>query len=498
MQPPPARRYETIDMHLPETPSSSSDKSTVDSAVAKGPWWREMNRYHWFVFMVASLGWLFDTMDQQLFNIARVPAMRELLQPEPGVQADKGLISSKAGDATSIFLIGWGTGGILFGILGDLIGRARCMMMTILLYSAFTGLSALSRNFTEFAMYRFLTGLGVGGEFAVGVSLVAEVMPDRARPFVLGLLQALSAVGNVTAAFIGMILGSLAERNVISSSNGWRMMFVIGTVPALLALLIRRRLKEPERWQAVAAKVGLNERLRGYFGELFGQWRWTKNALIGLTLASSGIIGLWGIGFFSIDLQRSVFRAQYEDEYKKQGSVDGQAIASQKEAAQVIDGKVSYWASVTSLTLNIAAFFGIYAFSRITPYLGRKPTFAIFFVLALVSTAGVFMYFRTTTDVFWMIPIMGFCQLALFGGYAIYFPELFPTRLRSTGTSFCYNGARFVAAAGPAVLGLLTSRVYHDQPQPLRYAGVTMCAIFLLGLIVLPFAPETKGQPLPE
>jgi hypothetical protein len=159
---------------------------------------------------------------------------------------------------------------------------------------------------------------------------------------------------------------------------------------------------------------------------------------------------------------------------------------------------VGFWAGMTSLMMNVGAFFGIYAFSYVTHFLGRKRTFALSFVLALVSTAFTFWFFRSTADVFWMIPIMGFCQLALFGGYAIYFPELFPTRLRSTGTSFCYNGARFVAAAGPTTLGLLTNRVYSGYAEPMRYAGVTMCAIFLLGLMVLPFAPETKGQPLPE
>jgi hypothetical protein len=116
----------------------------------------------------------------------------------------------------------------------------------------------------------------------------------------------------------------------------------------------------------------------------------------------------------------------------------------------------------------------------------------------MISTAFVFAYLDQFSEIFWMIPIMGFCQLALFGGYAIYFPELFPTRLRSTGTSFCYNVGRFVAAVGPAALGLLTAHVYQDKAEPLRYAGVTMCGIFLLGLVVLPFAPETKGQPLPE
>jgi MFS family permease len=442
-----------------------------------GPWYKGLTRYHWFVLTVAALGWLFDTMDQQLFNLARVPAMREL------VPADA--VKEYAGYATSIFLIGWGTGGILFGIMGDLIGRVRTMVLTILLYSLFTGLSAISRGFLDFALFRFLTGLGVGGEFAVGVSLVAEAMPDRARPFALGLLQALSAVGNILAALISMLLGHLGETGVLSSSESWRLMFCIGTVPALLTIFIMRRLKEPERWQAIARTGTLRERLRGYFTALFANPRWTRNALVGLALASSGIIGLWAIGFFSIDLQRYVFRIQFE----KEGL-----------SPHEVDGKVDFWAGWTSVMLNLGAFFGIYAFSRITHYIGRRPAFAISFVLAMISTALTFLFFESKGDVFWLIPIMGFCQLALFGGYAIYFPELFPTRLRSTGTSFCYNVARFVAAAGPAVLGLLTSRVYagFPEPDPFRYAGVTMCAVFLIGLLVLPFAPETKGQPLPE
>src|SRR5713101_3619268 len=118
------------------------------------PWWHELTRYHWFVLLVASLGWLFDTMDQQLFNIARRPAMRKLLEPAPGVEPDKDQVAAYSGYATSIFLIGWGTGGIAFGIMGDLIGRAKTMMLTILLYSAFTGLSALSTGFWDFALYR--------------------------------------------------------------------------------------------------------------------------------------------------------------------------------------------------------------------------------------------------------------------------------------------------------------------------------------------------------
>ncbi len=160
---------------------------------AKTPWYRELNRYHWFVLTVAALGWLFDTMDQQLFTLARKPAMQELLAvPAPEDETNEAAderkqkfaknVADYGGYATSIFLIGWATGGLAFGILGDRIGRARTMLLTILIYSLFTGLSAFARGFWDFAFYRFLTGLGVGGEFAVGVALVAEVMPDTARP----------------------------------------------------------------------------------------------------------------------------------------------------------------------------------------------------------------------------------------------------------------------------------------------------------------------------
>src|SRR5207302_1036123 len=138
------------------------------------PWYRELNREHWFVLIVSSLGWLFDTMDQQLFNLARRPAISELLSAHSGSPASAGAIAEYSGYATMIFMIGWASGGVIFGILGDRIGRAKTMMLTVLLYSLFTGLSVLSTSVWDFSVYRLLTGLGVGGQFAVGVALVAE------------------------------------------------------------------------------------------------------------------------------------------------------------------------------------------------------------------------------------------------------------------------------------------------------------------------------------
>ena len=454
-----------------------------------GRWTRELTRYHWFVLIVAALGWLFDTMDQQLFVLAREPAMRELLAPSPGEVPADTAVKAYSTYATSIFLIGWATGGLAFGVLGDRIGRAKTMLLTILIYSFCTGLSAFSVGFWDFAFYRFLTGLGVGGEFAVGVSLVAEVMPERARPFALGLLQALSAVGNVTAALLGMFLGHLESADAFSDLqvfgtqvNAWRIMFVIGVLPALLAIVIRLGLKEPERWTAVSTEESAKKQL-GSYKELFGDPRWRRNAIIGLLLACSGIIGLWGIGFFTFDLIGSILRKRFE---------------AQGMSGSELDGTVGWWKGIAAVMFNLGAFFGIYGFSYLAHYMGRRPAFAIAYVASMLSTALVFGLLNRFSDIFWMVPLAGFCQLSLFGGFAIYFPELFPTRLRSTGTSFCYNVGRYVAAAGPAALGLLTANVFAGYAEPLRPAGLTMCSIFLLGLLVLPFAPETKGQPLPE
>src|SRR5437868_14094020 len=186
------------------------------SAAPARAWYKELTRYHWLVFVVASLGWLLDCMDQQLFNLARRPAMFELLHVRPGDAAMAGKVAEYAGYATMTFMIGWAIGGVLFGILGDRLGRVKTMVQCILFYSAFTGLSVLSTGVWDFSAFRFLTGLGVGGEFAVGVALVAEVMPGHVRPYALGALQACSAVGNIMAAGIGISLGQLEQAHVIA------------------------------------------------------------------------------------------------------------------------------------------------------------------------------------------------------------------------------------------------------------------------------------------
>ncbi|MDQ3621689.1 MAG: MFS transporter [Verrucomicrobiota bacterium] len=455
------------------------------------PWWRTLNRYHWFIFAMASLAWLFDCLDQQLFLLARGSAMKALLPPE----ADPKLY---AGYATSIFVAGWATGGLIFGAVGDRIGRAKTLTLTVLLYSLCTGLSAFSQGWIDFAIYRFITGLGVGGVFGLAVALVADGLPDAARSSALGSLQALSAVGNVTAGLISMGLGSV-EGSWFKAGDAWKYMFLIGALPAFLCVFLQMRLKEPEKW-VIAREEGRRTGVAfGSYKSLFGEARWRTPALLGMMLCVSGVIGLWGIGFFSPELV---------------GDVIDRSLREQGVPAAEVPGQKTYWIGVNMIVQNIGSFFGMLVFTRYAQIWGRRRAFAVAFVCAMVATIGYFQLFNSKSDI-WMSAVMGFFQLALFAGFAIYLPELFPIRLRSTGTSFCYNVGRFLAASGPFTLGVLQKNIADSaitklgpvaddvaraaaKVQAFREACSWLSLVFLVGLVALIFLPETKGRPMPE
>ncbi|HLA83234.1 MAG TPA: MFS transporter [Thermoguttaceae bacterium] len=560
--------------------TSSSDSAPRDKA-----WFRQLNGYHWLVLSVCTAAWAFDCLSQQIFNLTRKPAMDSLTDSLMSAERFAPL-------TTTALMVGWATGGIIFGILGDRIGRAKTMTIMILCFSISTGLCGLSVTVWDYLAYCFVMGVGAGGIFPIGCTLVAESLPDKTRSPALGMMQTFSAVGNVGAGLIALGIVALLAAGVVSTY--WRWLFSIGIIPSLLAVIVASKLREPDVWKRAVAE---GRTKKAGLGQLFAERRWRRNAIVGLLLAASGVVGLWSIGVFSNDLTQLFVGSQYDDarrlagesakdrefvalalassdnfaEAKKGTILDrqllgetandtvpqilykaamdlethNQAVSPEAVLAQVRqhgkDGKavseedlsrmkeilasptaesslaehvariatrqkarnitVLQWAAVTLICFNIGAFFGMYAFAKVSQKLNRRPTFAIFFTLAMVSTAVAFAFMSKMPRDLWMVALMGGAQLSVFGGYAIYFPELFPTRLRSTGTSFCYNVGRYLAAFGPLTLVVLKPRLITHLGDPVlafRYAGVVMCSCYLVGLAALLFAPETKDQPLPE
>lgn len=419
--------------------------------------------YHWLVVIIASLGWLFDCMDQRLFILARTPAMRELMPA--GTSAAE--ITKFGTYATTAMILGWATGGIFFGMMSDKWGRVKTMVATLLVYSGFTGLSGFSTSWLDFTIYRFLVGLGVGGMFGAATTLVAESVPGRVRAVALGALQALSALGNIIGSLISLRVDPSAP-SMVGGYSGWRVLFFVGILPALLVIPIVFVLREPEAWKRAkaAAAVGVKKTV-GSPVELFRNPRWRKNSIIGLLLGVSGMIGLWGIGFFSPELINTALAGEAPERINR---VRGVSTALQ----------------------DVGAFFGMVAFTTVASLVSRRLAFFFAFLSGMFVTAFVFNSLDSAADAYWMLPMMGFVQLALFAGYSIYFPELFPTRLRGTGVGFCYNTVRYLAAPAPILLGYLSAALSF------RTAAVVMSSVYLIGMVALIWAPETKGKPLPE
>lgn len=434
-------------------------------AAPEGGVFAGVTRYHWLVVLIASAGWLFDCMDQRLFILAREPALAELL----GGQAAREVVKTYGGYATTAMMIGWATGGILFGMMSDKWGRVKTMVATLLVYSGFTGLSGLAQSWQEFIAYRFLVGLGVGGMFGAATTLVAESVPGRFRAVALGSLQALSATGNIMGSLISFLIPP-AQTEFLGSLSGWRVLFFVGVLPALLAAPMLLWLKEPEPWKAAKAAAARGEAHKqvGSLRDLFGHPRWRRHAVVGLMLGVAGMIGLWGIAFFSPELITEALRGEPQE-------------------------KVNRVRALGTALQDAGAFCGMMAFTAVAALLTRRLAFLLSFLLCALTVAFVFGALRTEAQAYWMLPLMGFATLSAFAGYSIYFPELFPTRLRGTGVGFCYNTVRYLAAPAPALLGHLSVWI-----GSFRTAAMLMCAIYLVGLVALIWAPETKGRPLPE
>jgi len=518
-----------------------SSAPTLESYPTLRPWWRLLKSYHWYVFALAAFGWLFDCFDQQIFTMSRSITMRDLLP-----LADSATQLSYGGWATSIFILGWATGGLIFGVMGDRWGRAKTMAATILVYAACTGLSGFAKSWGFFALFRFLTGAGVGGEVAVGAALIAEEVRDKARSHAPGPLQALSTIGAILAAFsLGIVVPS--EK----LGWGWRGLYYLGALPGLAAVFIFWRLKEPEKWvaaKAAAAKEHTSEQF-GRLSHLFTQPQWRRRTLVGLGLAVAGQIGLWGVGFYTPELIDSAIptiekstRPKLEaimnatsadthvaaidalDAKEKQKYVELVWRVSERkdrgEAAQVLaipadathkaklqtlvqkaitDDEKTHLKSRGGYLQQLGAFFGISCFTILAARFGRRVSFLIALLLAWASLLLAFSTFHEPNQIWYLWPILGFGALAPFGGYAIYFPELFPTRLRTTGTSFCYNVGRYITAFGLLILGPLAKALDGVGGLPgFRVAAMVLASSYLIGIVALIWAPETVNQPLPE
>ena len=436
------------------------------------PWWKEVTWYHLLVVLIASCGWLFDCMDQRIFVLTREPALREVL----GAGVTDATVKDWGGWATTVMMIAWATGGIIFGIMSDRWGRVKTMVVTLLIYSGFTGLSGISRSPAEFLLYRFMVGLGVGGMFGAATTLVAESVPGRLRAIALGALQTLSACGNI----IGSLLSTQirpGQADFWHGMTGWRVLFFVGVLPALLVVPMIFILREPERWKEAKRRAaeGLDQGKRfGSIPDLLRHPVWRRNLLVGVGLGLAGMAGLWGIGFFSPELISTALKG---------------------EPQHVVDLVRGYGTALQ----DVGCFFGMMTFTILATALGRRVTFAGAFTLCLVVTIFVFNSLRSGTDAYWMLPMMGFAHLSVFAGYSIYFPEIFPTRLRGTGVGFCYNTVRYLAAGFPTMLMMLNNQLtLHNVSDPFRKAATALSFIFVLGLVTLIWAPETKGKPLPE
>jgi MFS family permease len=422
--------------------------------------------YHWLVVVIASCGWLFDCMDQRLFILGRESALKELLANDPqGLASIKTLI----GYATTSMILGWATGGIIFGMMSDRLGRVKTMVATLIVYSGFTGLSGFAHSWVDFTIYRFLVGLGIGGMFGAATTLVAESVPGQFRAVALGSLQALSALGNIIGSVVSLAIPP-GSPDFIAGFSGWRVLFFVGILPSLMVVPIIFALKEPDSWLKAKAAAAAGVLPKGNIGspvELFRDPRWRRNTIVGLFLGVSGMIGLWGIGFFSPELISTALKGAPQDVVDR---VRGLGTAFQ----------------------DVGSFFGMVTFTVVASFLSRRLAFLGALMLSMVVTMFVFTSLHTASDAYWMLPMMGFAQLAVFAGYSIYFPELFPTRLRGTGVGFCYNTVRYLAAPAPILFGALAT------VMTFRTAAVLMSTVYIIGAVALIWAPETKGKPLPE
>jgi MFS family permease len=445
------------------------------------PWYSGITRYQWLVLTIASLGWIFDVFEGQIFVASMNEALPSLLPPGTSAEVSKFYNNIALG----AFLAGGALGGVIFGALGDRIGRARTMVITILMYSLFTCLTALAQTWWQMAVLRFFVALGVGGEWAVASAMVAEVFPPKARAWSGSIFHGSSVLGTYLAIAAGTFI-------VADPRLGWRWGFAVGALPALLTLWIRWQLKEPATWVADRAAKG-KPQAAGRIRDLFAPDLWQRT-LLGFSLAVVGLATFWGVHIYGKDFARR--RAENElitwtEAISGSARLPTPATPSPTNAQYTQELKRREMLGMFLTTTGGGL--GLLAFGPICERIGRRWAFINFHLGGLVAGLLAFTtYQKLPTPLFYVLLVLfGFWTLGMHAGYAIYFPELYPTRLRSLGAGFCFNFARFTTAVMLVVNGYL-----QQLGVTFEHAGIFLSLLFLLGVVIAWFGPETKGTTL--
>lgn len=398
--------------------------------------------------VAAFLGWLFDGFEIGLFPVVARPALLDMLGP-----GGEGMVGVWMGRITATFLIGAAVGGALFGWLGDRIGRVKAMAISILCYSVFSGAGYFAAEPWHLAGFRFIAALGMGGEWALGVALVMEVWPEKHRPWLAG---AIGAASN-----LGMMLVGLLAALVPVTQDSWRWMFLVGASPAILTFLIRIFVPESEKWQH--AKTGSADR-KSPLREVLGKAMRGRVA-IGIVLSSVALIGTWG-------------SVQWIPLWADQ--LTGGTVPDAKANAQMLSA--------------FGATFGSLLAPMLLGRYSRRWGYFILCVLSLITSAYLFRT-REAYDMVFLGAVFAtaMATAAFYGFFPLYLPEFFPTRMRATGQGICYNFGRIVAAVGALTSGQLVM-LYGGYAQ----MGAMVTLIYLVGMAVIWFAPETRGKALPD
>lgn len=393
--------------------------------------------------LAAWLGWMFDGLDMHIYTLVATPFVAQLLVlPRTDKQVgEKGALINAA------FLIGWALGGAFFGRIGDVMGRSRALCLTILCYAGFTGLSAISTEWWHLMVFRFLSALGIGGEWAVGASLLSETWPKRWRPWIAATLQTAVNIGVLLACFFGYLFENAEPRYI----------FLVGVFPALIVLWIRRAVPETEEWHAARASSEKPPGLTDLFRGAAAKTTWIVLAICGVSLTAHWTFMFW---------QQKYIRDLPE--------VRDLSSAGQNRAAVI-----------ALMVLMAGSILGNYAAAAVARAVGYRKAVVSFCLVYGVVMGVTFLEARTHFAILIGFFFIGLCQ-GVFGLFTMCLPPLFPTLLRTTGAGFCYNIGRLIAAGGTVFFGLFTK--VGDVRQALLYAAI----LFIPAAGLACWLPEPK------